>query len=84
MKTNSIGILSIATNDYLKYWKEMAKSIDISTQGKNKVTLHLFTDQPVIADSFASTLGKCKVKIYTTVYGGSLAVSARVHIHIKG
>jgi len=64
VKTNSIGILSIATNDYLKYWKEMAKSIDISTQGKNKVTLHLFTDQPEIAESFAATLGKCKVKIY--------------------
>jgi len=64
LKTKSIGILSIATNDYLKYWREMAKSIDISTQGKSEVVLHLFTDQPKIAESFASTLGKCKVKIY--------------------
>ncbi len=64
VEINSLGVLSIATNDYLKYWFEMAKSLDLNTQEDNKVFLHLFTDQPTKARRLASVLRHCQVGIY--------------------
>jgi len=47
MKTKNIGILTVATNKYIDYWKLLAQSIDKVVVG-DKVTLHVFTDEPEI------------------------------------
>jgi len=64
VKDKSLGIVSVATNQYLKYWKQMAESLDNSINESDRVFLHLFTDQPTDAKSFSLNLKYCKVKIY--------------------
>lgn len=40
----SIGILSIATNKYRKYWITMVESAAMNLPNKSTITFHLFTD----------------------------------------
>lgn len=51
-----LGIISIATNIYLDYWKEQAVSVDLNADESLDVTLHIFTDQPEKAAEFGKSL----------------------------
>jgi hypothetical protein len=41
----SLGVLTVATNIYLDYWREMAISFDENCRDKDNVVLHVFTNQ---------------------------------------
>ena len=59
-----LGILSIATNVYLEYWMDLARSVDSKVRSFSPVVLHVFTDQPQEAKAFAKTLQSVKVKVH--------------------
>jgi hypothetical protein len=42
---HSLGILTVATNIYIKYWREMALSLDPYVNPGHRVVLHVFTNQ---------------------------------------
>ena len=66
MEIESIGILSVATNKYINYWEDLAKSIDSSAHSnKTHVKLYVFTDQPERVNQFASTLQEITVKAFS-------------------
>ena len=44
-ESKSIGVLSIATNIYINYWRDMAYSFDACAQESDGVVLHVFTNQ---------------------------------------
>lgn len=65
MDKKSIGILSIATNEYINYWQNLARTVDEKLDPNFwDVTLHLFTSEIADAEKMASELKNCKVKIY--------------------
>ena len=45
----SLGVLTVATNIYIKYWEDMILSFDQVIDEKQRVVSHLFTDQPELA-----------------------------------
>lgn len=45
IKPRSVGVCSIATNDYISLWSDMAKSADQVFTRESNVTFHVFTDQ---------------------------------------
>jgi hypothetical protein len=55
-KLTSIGILTVATNKYVEYWKKQAKSISDSRIRDLEVTLHVFTDDTEAVESFSRDL----------------------------
>ncbi len=59
-----LGILSIATNVYLEYWFDLARSLDDHVRTFFPLVLHVFTDQPKAAKTFAKTLNYVDVKVY--------------------
>lgn len=61
---NSIGVVSIATNIYLKYWRNQVNSIDEFFRGHQKVTVHLFTDQVIEAKLHAKSLKNIHVVVH--------------------
>lgn len=44
-KSRSVGVCSIATNDYISLWSDMATSADQIFTRESNVTFHVFTDQ---------------------------------------
>lgn len=62
MKT--LGILSIATNKYIDYWKDQAESIDLNLGPLLQVTLHVFTDRTSDAEQIGATLRNVKVMVH--------------------
>lgn len=52
----SIGIVSIATNKYIEYWKELVLSADELLFPGADVTFHVFTDNPREAECLQSQL----------------------------
>ena len=63
MKRNNLGIISIATNKYLEYWKDQVNSIEQYFDEYSKVSVFLFTDQVQEAVTFSKTLDKIVVKV---------------------
>lgn len=59
-----LGILSIATNVYLDYWFDLARSLDNHVRTFSPLVLHVFTDQPEAAETFATTLNYVDVKVH--------------------
>jgi len=59
--TKSIGVLSIATNRYLKYWESLAKSADLLLFPDHEVNLYVFTDESESALEVGRTLKRVKV-----------------------
>jgi hypothetical protein len=45
----TLGILTVATNEYLSYWKSMARTAENFLSPNIDVTLHVFTDDPLMA-----------------------------------
>lgn len=52
----SLGILTVATNRYINYWREQAASVDKYISGDVEVTFHVFTDNPKAVVDFGKTL----------------------------
>ena len=61
MTTTTLGVMSVATNIYLEYWKAQAQSLNEFAGPDLAVTLHIFTDQPDVAEEFGKTLSNVKV-----------------------
>ena len=59
-----LGIVSIATRTYLRFWKAQAASIDRHTQIANALCLYLFTDKVQEAEEFSQTLRNVRVKVF--------------------
>lgn len=60
----SLGIVSVATNIYLEYWKVQAASVDRNVPGDLQITIHIFTDRPEEANKFGLTLTNLNVKAH--------------------
>lgn len=45
----SLGVLTIATGNYYKYWEEMIRSAEVNYSGDLLVNFHVFTDQYMMA-----------------------------------
>lgn len=56
MTIKSLGIMSVATNIYLEYWKSQAKSVNHFANPDLEITLHIFTDRPESAEEFGRGL----------------------------
>lgn len=63
-KSLSIGVMSVATNLYLEYWKAMVISADQVSTLKDKITFFVFTDNPEAAESFTHNLSNVNVKVF--------------------
>ena len=61
----SIGVMSVATNIYLDYWKDLVLSADTWTNSDDEVTFHVFTDNPDEAKKFGQNLKNVKIKAFT-------------------
>jgi hypothetical protein len=59
----TVSFISIATNRYLEYWKNQAKSVNTHTAGQSDIKLFLFTDQVAEARAFAEGLPNLSVEI---------------------
>lgn len=64
LKSLGLGIVSIATRDYLSYWKSQANSIDRNIKGSASVSLYLFTDKVQEAELFAQSLSNLSTKVF--------------------
>lgn len=60
----SIGVMSVATNLYLDYWKTMVLSADQVTKIEDKVKFYVFTDQPSEVEHFSKKLANVNVKAF--------------------
>ena len=61
----SLGIVSIATNGYIKYWESMVDSANKNLIDKSRVTFHLFTDDYEQANIFSKRYIDFSFKFYT-------------------
>jgi hypothetical protein len=52
----SLGILTVATNRYVEYWKNQARSISNANIKGLDITLHVFTDDTRAVESFSGQL----------------------------
>ena len=59
----SVAVITIATNKYVHYWKEMAFSLDRYLSENNDVTFYVYTDQPIETGKISSSLTRSKVEI---------------------
>jgi hypothetical protein len=60
----TIGVVSVATNIYLNYWKQMVSSANSLTKKSDLVTFTVFTDNPIEAIKFGNTLDNIKVEVF--------------------
>lgn len=56
--------MSVATNIYIEYWKDMVTSLDMHAPEKYPISAHIFTDQPELAYEIGNTLRNVKVVIH--------------------
>lgn len=56
MSEKSIAVVTVATNIYLEYWKEMVISLDKVVMPNKKIISYVFTDKPELAKSYQSLL----------------------------
>lgn len=59
----SVAVLTIATNKYVHYWREMAYSLDQYLSVHNDVTFVVYTDQSQAIREISSNLAFSKVEI---------------------
>ena len=59
----TLNVVSVATNNYLEYWKEQAKSIEEHLAPNFKCKLFVFTDQPEEATKFSSEFIRLQVQV---------------------
>lgn len=56
MSNPSLGVLTVATNIYIDYWREMALSLDSHVQLSDNIVLHVFTNQLTEVDRIRKLL----------------------------
>jgi hypothetical protein len=52
----TLGVITIATNEYVDYWADQARSFSANVSQDVSVTLHVFTDQTAFVKKVASEL----------------------------
>jgi hypothetical protein len=57
----SLGVLTVATNVYIDYWREMAFSFNANIKLNEKVVLHVFTNQIDQVEKFKAELKNVRV-----------------------
>jgi hypothetical protein len=62
--TQSIGVMTVATNIYIEYWKDMVTSLDMNVPKDFSISAHIFTDQPELAYEIGKTLINVNVVIH--------------------
>jgi len=60
----TIGILTVATNIYLDYWKALVLSADLVSSNEDEVVFYVFTEKSLEAKEFAEQLKNVKVKVF--------------------
>ena len=60
----TIGVMSVATNLYLDYWKTMVQSAETVSNIEDQVTFFVFTDNPSEVRSFSQSLKNVKVTVF--------------------
>ncbi len=60
----TVGVMSVATNLYLDYWKSMVQSAEIISKPEDEVTFFVFTDNLSEAEIFARGLKNVKVRAF--------------------
>ena len=60
----SLGIVTIATNIYIKYWESMVLSLESKIGEGEECVAHVFTDQREQAQKIKETLRKVRVEIH--------------------
>jgi len=63
MTTNNLGVISIATNKYINYWKEQATSLNTQINEYSRVSVFVFTDRVEEALNHSQTLNRLSVKV---------------------
>lgn len=80
----SVGVMSVATNLYLNYWKSMVLSADRVSLAEDQITFIVFTENPEEATSFGSQLLNVKVRAYKIdAYSWPEATLLRYEIFLK-
>jgi hypothetical protein len=65
MDIKSVGVVTVATNKYIYYWRDMAISLNQAvSQTDVDYTLHVFTDKPDQIRQMAEAFPKITVKTY--------------------
>ena len=59
--SRNVAILTVATNLYIDYWKQMVKSAEEYLEPGSDLTFYVFTDQPGEARTFGSSLSRSKI-----------------------
>jgi hypothetical protein len=81
LNTDSLGIVTVATNIYINYWKDMVLSLDSNISTGQQCTAHVFTDQVQVAEDVCKLLKRIKVEIHETpAYGWPDATLRRYEI----
>lgn len=60
----TIGILTIATNQYIYYWQDLIRSYNLSLEKNLNLKFHVFTDMIDIAQNFANKMSQYKIEIH--------------------
>ncbi len=60
----SLDVVTIATNEYLEYWMNQARSIERHGGSSLQLTLHVFTNRASEAVTFAQSLTKVEIKVH--------------------
>jgi hypothetical protein len=55
-RKTTVGVVTVATNKYVDYWEELAKSFAAFQSSDLEITLHVFTDQQEVVEAIASTI----------------------------
>jgi hypothetical protein len=61
-RPEEVGVLTVATNQYIEYWEQMALGADKWLFHGSSVTLHVFTDQAERAAAIGSRLDRVQVR----------------------
>ena len=64
-KKLSVAFVTIATNKYVWYWKNLIDSADLNLNTNVDYVFHVFTDQPDFCKEVEDTLRNIKVKIHS-------------------
>jgi hypothetical protein len=56
VRKTTLGVITVATNKYVDYWEDLARSFASNPSPDLEVTLHVFTEQREVVDRIASTI----------------------------
>lgn len=56
VRKTTLGVITVATNRYIDFWADQARSFAANPSDALDITLHVFTEQPDVAEAVASTI----------------------------